>query len=670
MRLLYRGVLALCILLAIFVIWHKSNAPERSLPRQSRRALQRELFWNENAKRALAEEQAKIYPISALTKVESGAGIVVGEPIGPSTLKDFGAGCGRWLHLSLGGLTQFGSTPAWHETEAARRELKKNDFSLTAADAKLLAHKLGLTHVALGRLEGSASSCRLTYVWLDAKRGSLVGTPVVASGSQTAIVSQLPAVARQLASRLHAEPETYRAAGLTPVVLSDIGRWPRCSNIPLSDKETQRRFVMAQQIPLAGMLLVHNAALRNAPDYQSLTTNLLRQLPSNALAWRACGELTAKWLAKAQIQKCAGTLVDLVQSHPRNYLLLSGLARWQQARHNAAEERSSAAESVRCAMDNPNAWAGLGDAVFDESNKIRQYRYYNDLSTEQKRFVNNLYPVWLPVAFKGVTLDSRNAVAWLNLSRAAAFYGKTGLAIRAFASALKCDRQNLRIYEWGLNLFQPKWQSDSTKLKNLVASIRSDPLLYAELYGRAIEALKESGARDAAQQELNHVRSFFQQRIKQGHDPYDHYYLGQHYNYVGKYQEAVSELQTFLRLQPRNAEIKATANFMIGETLLYRSHKLKDAEVFYRRAVSIYPPFSAPFNSMGDIQQLSGNFPAAEKLYQQAIQLQPEQGFYHANLANIYFNENRQAEAVKEAKEALVLGTTEHMVFDKLGWGP
>lgn len=117
---------------------------------------------------AITWENASRYSES-LKEVKSGPGIAVFEPVAKvsdSQSVNFGAVCGRWLHLNVGGQGAFGKTPLWGQLEDARAQFKYSSLRLTEAKVRALANSLGLTHVAVGEIEltEKASGC-VTACW-------------------------------------------------------------------------------------------------------------------------------------------------------------------------------------------------------------------------------------------------------------------------------------------------------------------------------------------------------------------------------------------------------------------------------------------------------------------------------------------------------------------------
>lgn len=85
--------------------------------------------WSRIPRRPAAPERLMpaASPLAAqLTQMDSGPGVLVCEPVATGadrTAADFGAGCGRWLHLIVAGHGELGKTPSWFCADYARREL-------------------------------------------------------------------------------------------------------------------------------------------------------------------------------------------------------------------------------------------------------------------------------------------------------------------------------------------------------------------------------------------------------------------------------------------------------------------------------------------------------------------------------------------------------------------
>src|SRR5204863_9938391 len=98
--------------------------------------------------------------------IASGPGVLVCDPVLVGTNSQtsaFGAGCGRWLHFALGAQPELGRTPTWASTSYTCLELKTRALRVSQKDVPLLAPSLGVTHFAIGTVEGTPEQCRLSY---------------------------------------------------------------------------------------------------------------------------------------------------------------------------------------------------------------------------------------------------------------------------------------------------------------------------------------------------------------------------------------------------------------------------------------------------------------------------------------------------------------------------
>src|SRR5205823_4499176 len=108
----------------------------------------------------------------------SGPGLVVCDPVAvgaDAATASFGDGCARWLHFTVAGQGALGKTPSWSARAVIPQLLGRNDARLSLADAAQLSRALGVTHVAVGRISGSAKRCTLTYQLYEVPARKAVG---------------------------------------------------------------------------------------------------------------------------------------------------------------------------------------------------------------------------------------------------------------------------------------------------------------------------------------------------------------------------------------------------------------------------------------------------------------------------------------------------------------
>ena len=242
---------------------------------------------------------------------------------------------------------------------------------------------------------------------------------------------------------------------------------------------------------------------------------------------------------------------------------------------------------------------------------------------------------------------------------------------KALWKAIALDRNNFDAYSWGLQMYQPKWGGDRTKLLKIVEMASANDERFAVLYEDVVDALRAVGDRGKADEMLEKAIALFKSRAQR--DPRDaeaHYKLA----FIAKsdsqrrYDDAIAEFQTFLKLKPRNAEVY----YQLGWIYHYQKRQYSGVEKLYRQAIALCPTHDDAYNSLGNIHEfVKGDAAGAERLYRKAIALNPSEGFYHANLARWMVAQNRRNEAMAEAQKAIALGFEgPHPAFDQLGLNP
>jgi tetratricopeptide (TPR) repeat protein len=364
--------------------------------------------------------------------------------------------------------------------------------------------------------------------------------------------------------------------------------------------------------------------------------------------------------------------MQVAQRFPNNFLLASAQAHWHDAREMRAEERRAAEQAVRCSINNPYAWINLAGTIYNEANQVRQERTYQGLNTQERAFVSGLYAQWQRVAARATTLDARNSEAWLQVSLAAAFSGRGAPAAEAaLTKAFALDKANLRAYQWGLQLYQPKWGA-TRPVGLLVQQIQADSRLFPLLYDKVNSALHSVGMTGEAQTSVERSIALFQQAARRNPQDIDAFYkLGLIMGGQSRYVESFNAFRAVLRLKPTSRRKNAVAAFKVGEAIHYRDWRPLDAEPLYRQAMAFDRTYPDPINATADIRlHVRRDAPGAERLYRQCIAMKPDDWFFHANLARCLLMQGREDAAVKEARRASALGAAEHPVFRELGIWP
>jgi hypothetical protein len=442
--------------------------------------------------------------VKSLAQVGSGPGVLVCEPVAKGAKAEtvaFGGGCARWLHLVVGGHGEFGKTPLWSSLYHTQLELGRKDLRLTAADGARLRESLGVTHAALGEIQGDAARCTLTYQLWDLAARKPVGEPVRRSGAEDEVLAGLPEVAAKLTRALGvAEPRVPKAVGETAAELRFLGslRW-----FPERQLEEARAKQLADlagpapagstprpQAPVlaAFLALLHAGDLSQGARVIELSRQVATALPGNALLFGDIGRMAnsaqadpfsartgnVEYVDTPQGKRAFSRstpklpfveLKALLERFPNNYLLNSSQAHLHQVGQRFEEARKSAEQSVRCARGNSDAWLGLSDAISKQADAIRSARFINQLSEQELAQIGKFYEEWLPIALKAVQVDPHYGSAWLEASSAACFLGVEELADGAYGRAISLTPRAYPVLWWGLEMYQPKWLDQPEKLK-------------------------------------------------------------------------------------------------------------------------------------------------------------------------------------------------------------
>jgi tetratricopeptide (TPR) repeat protein len=365
----------------------------------------------------------------------------------------------------------------------AQRELRKSHLRLTPAEAAQLPRSLGITHAALGEVEGNARRCTLRYrLWkLPGKKA--VGKPVTVTGTQDQVVAALPGMAKQLCRSLGVEsPRVPTAPGETAEELQRLGRLPWYpTNLYLSDPQLDELLKLTRQESsspageprsprvLAAMhATLYYGSARSAGGVERMARRLIRAAPENALVWAEVGRQADT------TEKCDGRvlppdgLAANLERCPNSYLFRTAESYFYRLSGQVEEGRRAAEHAVRCAARNPDAWLCLNAGIYDQANAIRQGRFNHRMTRQEREYCSALYEAQVPVALQAVRLDPQYARAWYKVSTTAAFQGDGELADVAFWKAVDLDPGFQPTYRWGLELYQPKWLNDPEKLEWVV----------------------------------------------------------------------------------------------------------------------------------------------------------------------------------------------------------
>lgn len=122
------------------------------------------------------------------------------------------------------------------------------------------------------------------------------------------------------------------------------------------------------------------------------------------------------------------------------------------------------------------------------------------------------------------------------------------------------------------------------------------------------------------------------------------------YDKTGRHDEALGHLNEALRLNPAYAE----AHGNLGN-LYARLGRCEEAVEELKEAIRLKPAYAKAYNSLGHIYALQNKNQEAISEFREALRLEPDYAHAHSNLGSIYAEACMHEEALKEFQEALRL---------------
>ncbi|MCZ7400350.1 MAG: tetratricopeptide repeat protein [Candidatus Methanoperedens sp.] len=141
-----------------------------------------------------------------------------------------------------------------------------------------------------------------------------------------------------------------------------------------------------------------------------------------------------------------------------------------------------------------------------------------------------------------------------------------------------------------------------------------------------------------------------------------HNNLGLAYDRIGKYEEAIKELNEALRLNPDYIEVHNN----LGVTY-DRMGMPEEAVNELKEALKLNPDYTEAHCNLGNIYARSGRYEEAAGELQEALRINPELAIAHNNLGNIYALQRRNEGAIQEFKEALRINPDYAPAHNNLG---
>jgi len=602
-------------------------------------------------------QAAQYVPIEKLTPLVGSPGVVVCEPVADgadAATAAFGAGCGRWLHLTVGGQAELGQTPLLSSVVRAQTELGRTDLRLSPAEADKMYGILGITHVAVGRISGSAARCTLTYQLYAVPGYRAVGAPVQTTGTEAQTLAQLPRMARTLAAELGvAKPRIPNAVNGGPEDMALLGTLSWFPGDAATPAQVEHLRSLATRLPLAGVLLFSAATPGSsyAQDARQ-TQTLLAQQPDNPLVW----SLVARG-APAQIAPRQAQLARNLQRFPRSYLFAATQTWLQRSLGHPGPEMQWAERTVQYAPHNPDAWLTLGWTVAQAGDDLRQGRVASEITPQEWTFLRSVYPQWLAAVSRSARLDPLYALAWERVAPAATFAGNMTLADHAFWRSVQLQPDEPEAYSWGLQMYQPKWTDAPDapdklrKTADLLATTHFSTIpksLEAVSYLKGDET-EGHPFRPLLQSLCASVLTQTQQQIARNPgDAQAHYDQAYLLDSAGRKSEAVIEYKNVLLLRPGDYDTLWRLARLYDD-----QHRTAEAITEYQKILGRHPSDASIHRKLGRDFKAAGRFPEAEGELKRALSLTPNDGEAHFDLGQVYLEEKHRPEAIGELQAAI-----------------
>jgi len=602
-----------------------------------------------------APPQAPQYvPVEKLRPLTGSPGVVVCEPVADradAATAAFGAGCGRWLHLTVGGQAELGQTPLLSSIARAQAELGRSDLRLTPAEADKLYGILGITHVAVGRVSGSAARCTLTYQLYAVPGYRAVGPAVQAGGTSAQVLVQLPRMARLLATGLGiAQPRVPVAVAAKPADVALLGTLPWFPGDAATQVQVGQLRSLAARLPLAGVLLFSAATPGSSYAQDShQTQTLLAQEPDNPLVWSLIARGAPGQLVSRQAQ-----LARNLQKFPRSYLFAATQAWFQRSLGHHGPEMQWAERTAQYAPHNPEAWLTLGWTVDQAGEALRKGRVASEITPQEWAFLRSVYPQWLAAVSRSARLDPLYGLAWERVATAATFAGNMPLADHAFWQSIKLQPDEPEAYSWGLQMYQPKWSDAPDKLHKTAELLATTHFSTLTKSLEAVSYLKNDETeghpfRPLLRSLCDLVLAQTQQQI--AHNPGDaqaHYNQAYLLDSAGRHSEAVTEYKNVLLLRPGDYDTEWRLAYLFDD-----QHQTAEAIAEYQAILRQHPNDASIHRKLGWDLKAAGRFPEAEVELKRALGLTPDDGEAHFSLGQVYLEENHKPEAIRQMQAAI-----------------
>ncbi len=147
--------------------------------------------------------------------------------------------------------------------------------------------------------------------------------------------------------------------------------------------------------------------------------------------------------------------------------------------------------------------------------------------------------------------------------------------------------------------------------------------------------------------------------------PVAHYALGFEYGSAERFEEAVTELRSFIRARPDDALVPK-ASVLLGRALT-RTGKPGEAEQAYRETLRMMPGNADARIELADLLLSTQRFAEAAPIYRDYLRVHPDNAGAHHNLAMTLLSMEKAEEALPEFEKAVALDPSDANLRLSLG---
>jgi len=141
-----------------------------------------------------------------------------------------------------------------------------------------------------------------------------------------------------------------------------------------------------------------------------------------------------------------------------------------------------------------------------------------------------------------------------------------------------------------------------------------------------------------------------------------HYNLGTALRKIGEYGEAVTSFEEAIKLMLNNAEVYNELGSTLKELGRY-----EEAVDSFKKAIGLTPSHAETHNNLGTVLQELGRLEDAVSSYVKAIELRPNYAIANNNLGNALSLSGKYDEAIKSFKKTAHLTTTSTTIYTNIG---